>query len=119
MYCLKINCFNIYIMIKNCIYSINHNGIIKYIGSTQKFNKRISDHKYEMRRCYKRKLYKYLLENGFKNMTFEVLEDNVDKTELKKKEQDYINKYRTTLLNETNACRNTYLTFINQQKLIE
>lgn len=87
-------------MLKPCIYLMKHNDIVKYIGSTTRgFNKRISDHKYEMRRCYKRKLYKYLLENGFNNMKFEIIEENIEIENIKQKEQNYIDKYKDTLLN--------------------
>ena len=98
-----------------CIYRISHkldyDNDNVYIGSTTDLNTRKLKHKYscmnENNKDFHYKVYQYIRENGgFDNFQFIILRvcDNVDKKELFKLEQSFIDVYEPTL-NTNNASQ--------------
>lgn len=79
-----------------CIYMITNlqNGLI-YIGQTINFKRRVKEYKYKSRNLTPRTKYKIMEEinkYGFENFSFEIIEDNVENTNLDEREVFWINK---------------------------
>lgn len=65
-----------------------------YIGSTNRdLRRRISEHKKEMKRGNKTKLYHFLKYEGFDNFNFLIIEDHINLVDLKMKELFYYNLF--------------------------
>ena len=65
-----------------------------YIGSTNRdLRRRICEHKKEMKRGNKSKLYHFLKYEGFENFKFLIIEDHINLVDLKMKELFYYNLF--------------------------
>lgn len=89
-----------------CVYKCS-SELVKgvYIGSTCNFKRRLIEHKarYKTNDCDK--LYEAFNDYGFNNFNFEIIEENISKSNLTIREQHYIDLYDSVNngFNQTNA----------------
>jgi len=97
---------------KACIYDIEKDGVVYYVGSTTNFTKRKNGHKTacnnEKNKEYHHKIYQYIRDNGgfdsFQMVLIEYFKCN-DANELRAREQHFINEFKTHLMNIIHASR--------------
>jgi predicted GIY-YIG superfamily endonuclease len=101
------------------IYCIKFKNDIVYIGSTNNFSQRKSKHKKNTTnkrgKLYWLKLYLYIRENGgINNFIFEILENGEKETkeEIRKIEQNFIDKYNPNLNSKKSFIDKTYISII-------
>jgi len=101
------------------IYCIKFNNDIVYIGSTNNFSQRKSKHKKNTTnkrgKLYWLKLYLYIRENGgINNFIFEILENGEKETkeEIRKIEQNFIDKYNPNLNSKKSFIDKSYISII-------
>jgi len=112
----------------SCIYRISHKLDYEnenvYIGSTSNLHKRKITHKSncinEKSKDFHYKVYQYIRENGgFDNFQFIILRvcDNVDKKELIKLEQSFIDVYEPTLNSQSASQTKKEYREINREEI--
>ncbi len=91
---------------KGCIYRITNNINDEiYIGQTTKHPiSRLGRHISSAYSSPTNQLHEAIKEYGFKNFDIEILEDSIDKKDLRKKEQYYIDKYNPAYNNYMIVC---------------
>ena len=78
---------------RGLVYMARYKNYI-YIGSTNRdLRRRISEHKKELKRGRKNKLYHFLKYEGFENFKFLIIEDHINLVDLKMKELFYYNLF--------------------------
>jgi len=107
---------------KYFIYCIKHQSIddnILYIGSTNNFSQRKHKHKKNTTnkrgKLYWLKLYLFIRENGgINNFIFEILENGEieNKLEIRKIEQNFIDKYNPNLNSKKSFIDKSYISII-------
>jgi len=104
---------------KYFIYCIKFNNDIVYIGSTNNFSQRKHKHKKNTTnkrgKLYWLKLYLFIRENGgINNFIFEILENGEieNKIEIRKIEQNFIDKYNPNLNSKKSFIDKTYISII-------
>ena len=104
---------------KYFIYCIKFNNDIVYIGSTNNFSQRKHKHKKNTTnkrgKLYWLKLYLFIRENGgINNFIFEILENGEieNKLEIRKIEQNFIDKYNPNLNSKKSFIDKSYISII-------
>ena len=97
---------------KACIYKLEKEGIVYYVGSTTNFANRKNGHKKacnnENNKEHHHKIYEYIRNNGgwesFQMILIENFKCN-DSNELRAREQHFINEFKTHIMNIYHASR--------------